>query len=174
MPRKFRRVLRKGYSKSKAAKAQYFHHIDEAESSDDGEIAISTDNRIQFTEVSTQTDLSTIHSSIEVSTQTDLSTICISEASIQTDLSMFNVCAATTQTEETTHCSTTSQPGKFLTDSCIFKHMLCNLDEEGHEKAVSDVGTSLNWCIECEGNCDEKFSPLVEKYKGVFRDASGI
>ena len=26
----------------------------------------------------------------------------------------------------------------------------------------------------CEGNNDEKFRPLIEKHKGIFRDASGI
>jgi len=27
--------------------------------------------------------------------------------------------------------------------------------------------------IECEGNNDEKFMPLIERFKGVFKDASG-
>ena len=91
MPRKFRRVLRKGYSKSKAAKAQQVYHTDEAESNDDGEMVTSSTNagnRALSSEVSTQTDLSAIKSSIEVSTQTDLSTIRSSiEVSTQTDLS---------------------------------------------------------------------------------------
>ena len=27
--------------------------------------------------------------------------------------------------------------------------------------------------VECEGNSDEKFTPLTTRFKGVFKDASG-
>lgn len=129
MPRKFRRVLRKGYSKSKAAKVQQVYHTDETESNDDSEMitySTNTGNIALSSEVSTQTDLCTIKSSIEISTQTEISTIIIrsievstqtdllgihtDDALVQTDISTFHVSVATTQTEGMEY--TTRQAGK--------------------------------------------------------------
>ena len=40
-------------------------------------------------------------------------------------------------------------------------------------RALSSVEPTVPLTV-CAGNNDEKFRPLIEKYKGIFRDASGI
>ena len=132
MPRKFRRVLRKGYSKTKSAKA-----IAKAQQSGDSDATgseekesaiplISTTSGVEsFVEASTQTNLHVSHHSTdisseylvstrEMSTQTDLCGMQLntSESSTQTDVSAFttNTCTVCTQTEDTAiACQSTSQ-----------------------------------------------------------------
>ena len=77
MPRKFRKVLRKGYSKSKAAKHQHGNGVQST------------------TEVSVK---SGIHSSMVASTQANLSAIHANESSTQTDSSAIHTNESSTQT----------------------------------------------------------------------------
>ena len=122
MPRKFRRLLRKGYSQKKLAKHQK------------ASLACSDDesNMFDTTEVSVQTE-TVLTAMISVEVQTDL----------------------------------TVHPDCYKLDAAI----QCSVEEENKENLPpqdSNVGYMM-----CEGNKDEKFYPLVEKHKGVFKDASG-
>ena len=77
MPRKFRKVLRKGYSKSKAAKHQHGNGVQST-------TEVSVESGIHSSMVaSTQANLSAIHTN-ESSTQTDSSAIHTNESSAQT------------------------------------------------------------------------------------------
>ena len=101
MPRKFRRVLRKRYSRSKSAKAeQSDHHDDSNCSGEEDSIGLITTDSIS--EASTQTDLCVRHTR-EVSTETDPMKLNSTEASTQTDSWEFSVatCTVSTQTEDT-------------------------------------------------------------------------
>ena len=106
MPRKFRKVLRKGYSKSKAAKHQHGNGVQSTtevsvESGIHSSMIASTQanlSAIHTNESSTQTDSSAIHTN-ESSTQTDSSAIHTNEASTQTDSLAIHTNEASTQTD---------------------------------------------------------------------------
>ena len=201
MPRKFRRVVRKGYSKAKSAKsaksmgeAQQSGHVTCSEEEEESaSCLVTTGSGVQsFAEAFTLTDLHASHPSTdisfrcstrEVSTQTDLCAMQLStsEASIQTELSTISIrtCTVCTQTEDTSvTCHPVShsphQSGKCVTIeySQYVTHLLYTIDEGTHETAVFGASSSLGH-VECEGSRDEKFLPLIERYKGVFKDSSG-
>ena len=139
MPRKFRRVLRKGYSQKKLAKHQ------------EASLACSDDesNMLDTTEVSVQTE-TVLTAMISVEVQTDLTVHpdCYKlDAAIQSDL--------------------TIHPDCYKLDAAI----QCSVEEENKEN-LPPQDSSVGYMI-CEGNKDEKFYPLVERHKGVFKDASG-
>ena len=91
MPCKFRKVLRKGYSKSKAAKHQHGNGVQST-------TEVSVESGIHSSMVaSTQANLSAIHTN-ESSTQTDSSAIHTNESSTQTDSSAIHTNESSTQT----------------------------------------------------------------------------
>lgn len=142
MPRKFRRVLRKGYSQKKTAKKSVPKEASLASSDDEGSV-------FDTTEVSVQTE-TTLTSMISVEVQTDLTIHpgCYKlDAAIQSDL--------------------TIHPDCYKLDAAI----QCSVEEENKENLFPQNSNVEH--IMCEGNKDEKFHPLVEKHKGVFKDVSG-
>ena len=121
--------------------------------------------------MATQTDFLELCSRIEVATQTDLPAIHTDEAITQTDL-CIDFSEAATQTEEETNGTT--HPGKSVCDGYSCTTLIsCNLDKESNEEIISAADTILSGYMHCEGNSDEKFAPLIERHKGVFKDASG-
>ena len=60
------------------------------------------------------------------------------------------------------------------TEMSAFTTLLYNADNQNNKfQALSSVEPTVSLTV-CEGNNDEKFRPLIEKHKGIFRDASGI
>ena len=101
-----------------------------------------------------------------------------SETAAQTKLSAFSTSTASTQTEETAiTCHTmsciTHQSGKCIaiTIAGISLHFCYNSDQAAHEAVVFGLISNLE-SMECEGNDDNKFLLLIEKYKGAFKDLS--
>jgi len=97
MPRKFRRVLCKDYSKTKSAVAKPIKVIDQIESSDDDEMVSAATNNGN----------PTIQATCEVSTQTKMSIFHTNDFVTQTHFSMFPLIEVSTQTEITTFPSMT-------------------------------------------------------------------
>lgn len=96
MPRKFRRVLRKGYSVRKPVKTKPENDHDSSESSEDEAHSAAT----------------VVQATCEVATQTEMSAFTTSEIFTQTEASVFHLTEVSTQTESnSTICS--------MTDSAI-------------------------------------------------------
>ena len=92
MPRKFRRVLRKGYSVRKPVKTKPENDYDSSESSEDEAHNVAT--AVQATcEVATQTEMSAF-TTREIFTQTEASVFLLAEVSTQTE-SSITVCSMT-------------------------------------------------------------------------------
>lgn len=142
MPRKFRRVLRKGYSQKKSAKTSVEKEASLAHNDDE-------DNVFDTTEVSVQTETAlTAMISVEVQTDLIIDPDCYKlDAAVQSDLTIHPDCCK------------------------LDVAIQCNVEEENKENLPPQDG-SIEY-ITCEGNKDEKFYPLVEKHKGVFKDVSG-
>ena len=100
MPRKFHRVLRKGYSVRKPVKNEPAVNRNLDESSEDEALSVadaSSSTTVKVTcEVATQTEMS-IFSTKEIFTQTDVSVFHLAEISTQTDL-MFSMTDAAIDT----------------------------------------------------------------------------
>ena len=137
MPRKFRRVLRKGYSQKKDS----LHN----EATSDTE-----DSVLDTTEVSIQTE----------SIFTNLTTIAV-QTDIQTETIFTNLTTIAVQTDIIIH------PDYCQLDAAI----QCSI-EEGIKENLPPPDSNIQHVI-CEGNKDEKFYPLIEKHKGIFKDISG-
>lgn len=96
MPRKFRRVLRKGYSVRKPVKTKPENDHDSSESNEDEAHSAAT----------------VVQATCEVATQTEMSAFTTSEIFTQTEASVFHLTEVSTQTESnSTICS--------MTDSAI-------------------------------------------------------
>ena len=155
MPRKFRRVLRKGYSQKKDS----LHN----EATSDTE-----DSVLDTTEVSVQTEsiftnLTTIAVQTDIQTETiftNLTTIAV-QTDIQTETIFTNLTTIAVQTDIMIH------PDCCQLDAAI----QCSIEEEIKEN-LPPPDSNIQHVI-CEGNKDEKFYPLIEKHKGIFKDISG-
>ena len=84
MPRKFHRVLHKGYSVRKSVKNEP-EDLNLAESSEDEGLSVA--------------DAGTVKAICEVATQTEISIFSSKESFTQTDVSAFNLAEISTQTE---------------------------------------------------------------------------
>ena len=100
----------------------------------------------------------------EVAVQIEIALTTMISVEVQTNLTIHPDCYwldAATQSDLTIH------PDCYKLDAII----QCSVEEENKENLPpqdSSVGYTM-----CEGNKDEKFYPLVEKHKGVFKDVSG-
>ena len=101
----------------------------------------------------------------EASTQTDLADICATDA--EPSIGGVITVEACTQTEPVDISE--SMDGD-QTDPVAFTRTTATIDvnlTSGHEQQQEMP------YIVCEGNADDKFLPLVNKHKGIFRDATG-
>lgn len=148
MPRKFRRVLRKGYSVRKPVKVK---NCDQVESSEDEAPSDSSTTGQTTCDVGTQTEEIPISESV---TQTEISFSHHTEVSTQTEMdSTYSMTdSATKEGIPVTHVA-------HIYDVCVY--------------TTINVAQGLV-PVACEGNNDTKFLPLVEKNKGIFKNTSGM
>lgn len=167
MPRKFKRVLRKGYgyskSKPKPIKQQSHLHDDEAGGftktmCNSGE---SEDSIICFNDMGIQTDNILASSDAEIQTVISVNPNCY-----QIDFGIQ--CAIDDEICEEQECQTdvSINPSTFPVHTSIQCNMLDEIGTFNKENMPLD-----NLCI---GNNDEKFYPLVQKHSGTFKDLSGM
>ena len=100
----------------------------------------------------------------EVSVQTETTLTSMISVEVQTDLKIHPDCYkldAAIQSDLTIH------PDCYKLAAAI----QCSIEKENKEN-LPPQDSSVEY-IMCEGNKDEKFYPLVEKHKGVFKDVSG-
>ena len=132
MPRKFRRVVRKGGVQSKKTQHQILTGI-----RDQVDLVSS-----RFAEMAVQTDKVELR---EMATQTDINFDVVStEASMQTE-------------------------------NPEYADMFTQTDNESIQQSTVGIHNSSNATelVKCEGNNDDKFLPLVNKHKGIFKDVTG-
>lgn len=94
-----------------------------------------------------------------VSSQTEDTILHVTEVSIQTETTFTFMISTAVQT------NISINPSCYQSDAAI----QCTFDEEIGKENSLPADNDVN----CEGNKDEKFYPLVEKYKGIFKDVSG-
>ena len=90
--------------------------------------------------------------------------------SIQTEDTFLHVSDVSTQTEKTVSLmSTAVQTDISILPNCyqVNAAIQCDIGEDIDKENIVQVD------VTCEGNNDEKFYPLVEKNKGIFKDVSG-
>ena len=107
-------------------------------------------------------DEGNIFDTTEVSVQTE--TALTASVEVQTDLTIHPDCHkldAAIQSDLTIH-----------RDYCKVDAIIQCSVEEGNKENLPPQDSSVEY-IMCEGNKDEKFYPIIEKHKGVFKDVSG-
>lgn len=149
MPRKFRKVVQKGYYKKEVVE-----RIPTGDSDDE-----HVSNASRFTETATQTD----HIQLEVQKI---------DASIQTDDSevVQIMKSVTTQTES-------EMMSNDMTQTQSEMMMSNNMTQTASEPMMSndmEIEPIIIDYVICEGNNDERFQPLIIKHKGIFKDSTGI
>lgn len=123
------------------------------------------DGKTTSTTVFAYTERTMNGSITEASTQTDLADICATDA--EPSIGGVITVEACTQTEPVDISE--SMDGD-QTDPVAFTRTTATIDvnlTSGHEQQQEMP------YIVCEGNADDKFLPLVNKHKGIFRDATG-
>lgn len=100
------------------------------------------------------------------------------KVSVQTETALTTMISVEVQTDLTIH------PDYYKLDVAIQSDLTihpdcCKLDaviqcgvKKENKENLPPQDSSVEY-IMCEGNKDEKFFPLVEKHKGVFKDVSG-
>ena len=97
----------------------------------------------------------------EATSDTEDSVLDTTEVSVQTETIFANLTTVAVQTDIMIH------PDYCQLDAAI----QCSIDEEIKEN-LPPPDSNIQHVI-CEGNKDEKFYPLIEKHKGIFKDISG-
>ena len=144
MPRKFRKVVRKGYYKK-----QVVEHVptDAPDGSDEEDLGHTN----KLTDVSTQTDYLLEVFKVDVSTQTNVNVeVSKLDMETQTDIDLEPMLHEVSKLDMETQ-----------TDG-------------DHNLMVPANAMEINSnYVMCEGNDSERFQPLIIKHKGVFKDSTG-
>ena len=169
MPRKFKRVLRKGYgySKSKPKPAEKHSYQSTLRDKDgdsmcnnDAECTDHEEEPVTVCNISIQTETTMISSDAEIQT-----TVSINPNHFHVDVGIQCAMGDGVDDKEI-QTEISVNPNSLPVDISIQCDMLDDIERPDKENSLPD---SL-----CTGNNDEKFFPLVQKNRGTFKDLSGM